>query len=317
MKETPDATAVVFEDGQLSYAELNARANRLAHYLRGLGIQPDDRVALCLERGFDMIVALLAASRQVRPHVPARSRLSRRPAPLHARRCPSPARSSPNRTCIPCSGSPYHPLPILLLGPNTAAWHNMPDTNPDPEEIGLTPQHLAYIIYTSGSTGIPKGVMVQHKGVVNRLLWMQHSYLLGPLDAVLQKTPFGFDVSVWEFFWPLLSGARLVAALPDGHKDPAYLVDTIRRNKITTLHFVPSMLPGFLDHAGGADCQSLLRIICSGEGLPANLIRRCNEQIPTAALHNLYGPTEATVDVTVGDVPALRHRMSYRSVVRS
>ena len=166
---TPDATAVVFEDGQLSYAELNARANRLAHYLRGLGIQPDDRIALCLERGFDMIVALLAALKAGAAYVPLDPAypVDRIRFMLH---------DAEPRALI--TQQNLHTLfrdldttrfPILLLGPNTAAWHSMPDSNPDPAEIGLTPQHLAYIIYTSGSTGIPKGVMVQHRGVVNRL----------------------------------------------------------------------------------------------------------------------------------------------------
>ncbi|WP_460427463.1 AMP-binding protein, partial [Azotobacter armeniacus] len=132
----------------------------------------------------------------------------------------------------------------------------------------------------------------------NRLVWMQEAYRLGDADTVLQKTPFGFDVSVWEFFWPLMVGARLVVANPGDHRDPARLVELIRRHRVTTLHFVPSMLQAFLAHAGIEACTSLARIVCSGEALPAEAQNAVFERLPQAALHNLYGPTEAAIDVT-------------------
>src|SRR5262249_51270026 len=145
----------------------------------------------------------------------------------------------------------------------------------------------------------PKGVMNEHHAVVNRLVWMQDAYGLDMRDAVLQKTPFSFDVSVWEFFWPLGFGARLVMAKPEGHKDPIYICETIRRNKITVIHFVPSMLQAFLDSADVGECSTLSHVVCSGEALSAQLALRWQERAPTtAALHNLYGPTEAAVDVT-------------------
>lgn len=159
------------------------------------------------------------------------------------------------------------------------------------------PASIAYIIYTSGSTGSPKGVMNTHRGICNRLLWMQAAYQLGPFDRVLQKTPYTFDVSVWEFFWPLLAGAALVVARPEGHRDNAYLVDVIRDRKITTLHFVPSMLKVFLEEKDLPIGDSLRRVICSGEALPQALQEEFLKRIP-AELHNLYGPTEAAVDVT-------------------
>ncbi|MBP5133471.1 amino acid adenylation domain-containing protein, partial [Pseudomonas protegens] len=161
--------------------------------------------------------------------------------------------------------------------------------------------HLAYVIYTSGSTGQPKGAMNEHRAVVNRLLWMQAQYRLGTEDAVLQKTPFSFDVSVWEFFWPLFTGARLVMARPDGHKDPAYLRQVIRDERISTLHFVPSMLDVFLAYGDTRECAGLRQVMCSGEALPGSLVRRFKQQLPQVALHNLYGPTEAAVDVTAWD----------------
>ena len=163
--------------------------------------------------------------------------------------------------------------------------------------VDVCPENLAYVIYTSGSTGQPKGAMNAHKAIVNRLLWMQEAYGLGPGDGVLQKTPFTFDVSVWEFFWPLMVGARLVLARPGGHQDPAYLARLISAEQVTTLHFVPSMLQVFLDEPAVRHCHSLKRVICSGEALPLALQERFF-QLCEAELLNLYGPTETAVEVT-------------------
>jgi len=184
---------------------------------------------------------------------------------------------------------------VLLLDPTWAAYGG--ESAEALEDLG-TPQDLAYVIFTSGSTGRPKGAMNEHRGIVNRLLWMQEQYALGVDDAVLQKTPFSFDVSVWEFFWPLMTGARLVIARPEGHRDSAYLVRLIGERAITTLHFVPSMLRAFLEEQGLEACRSLKRVICSGEALPHELQERFFARLPGVELHNLYGPTEAAVDVT-------------------
>ena len=154
------------------------------------------------------------------------------------------------------------------------------------------------MIYTSGSTGAPKGVMSIHRGICNRLFWMQEAYALAVEEGVLQKTPFTFDVSVWEFFWPLMTGARLVVAKPGGHMDSAYLIRTIRGQQVTTIHFVPSMLGVFLMDRDAGTCASLKRVICSGEALSEETQRRFFEVFPNVELHNLYGPTEASVDVT-------------------
>jgi amino acid adenylation domain-containing protein len=174
----------------------------------------------------------------------------------------------------------------------------------------MTAEALAYVIYTSGSTGQPKGVENTHRGICNRLLWMQDAYRLDGADRVLQKTPFGFDVSVWELFWPLMSGATLVLARPGGHRDRDYLVATIIGHGITTAHFVPSMLRLFLEAEGVAGCRaSLRRVVCSGEALALGLQQRFFERLADVALYNLYGPTEAAVDVThwtCRNDPALR-----------
>ncbi|MGY4786331.1 AMP-binding protein, partial [Rhodococcus opacus] len=159
-----------------------------------------------------------------------------------------------------------------------------------------------YVIFTSGSTGRPKGVAVPHEGVVNRLLWMQERYPLTSEDVILQKTPVTFDVSVWELFWPLIVGARLVIAEPDGHRDPAYLVNVMAENDVTTAHFVPSMLAVFTAEPAVTRCTSLRRVFASGEALPARTASRMRTLVPGARLHNLYGPTEASVDVTFHEV---------------
>ncbi|RWE51363.1 MAG: amino acid adenylation domain-containing protein, partial [Mesorhizobium sp.] len=169
---------------------------------------------------------------------------------------------------------------------------------------GLTARHLAYVIYTSGSTGTPKGAQNEHRAIINRLIWMQKAYALNATDVVLQKTPFGFDVSAWEFFWTLLEGATLVLAPPAAHKDPDALVNLIISRRITTAHFVPSMLVSFMDTNGVDRCTSLKRLVCSGEALPASLAQKVQRVLPWTGLHNLYGPTEAAIDVTAWTCPA-------------
>ena len=294
---TPDAPALVFEGASLTYAELNRRANRLAHYLGGLGVKPDARVAICVERGFEMVVALLAVVKAGGAYVPLDPAYPVERLKYMLEDSAAVALLTQNRLAG-MFAEVSHAMPVLDLTAPSPAWRDQPETDPDRAGLGLLPTHLAYVIYTSGSTGKPKGVMVEHRSLVNRLVWMQSAYGLDASDAVLQKTPFSFDVSVWEFFWPLMTGARLVMARPEGHKDPAYLVETIDRNKITTIHFVPSMLQVFLEQANAAKCSSLVRIISSGEALPVALARETRRRLPHAALHNLYGPTETTVDVT-------------------
>jgi len=176
-------------------------------------------------------------------------------------------------------------------------WASLKNTKTDNLPINVGGKNLAYAIFTSGSTGKPKGVPNVHEAIVNRLLWMQDMKLLTEADRVLQKTPFSFDVSVWEFFWPLVNGAALVMARPGGHRDPAYLVNVIAEQKITTLHFVPSMLSIFLEAGDLKRCGSVRQVFCSGEALPFELQQRFFERM-NAELHNLYGPTEAAVEVT-------------------
>ncbi|MBN8471529.1 non-ribosomal peptide synthase/polyketide synthase [Corallococcus exiguus] len=292
VERTPDAVALAFEGHTLTYRELDARANQLAHALIARGVGPEVRVGLLMERSLELVVALLATLKAGGAYVPfdpayPAQRLSwmledARPAVLLAQE-------------HLLSRLPSHDARVLCLD---TQW----------EDIALLPRHappsratadaLAYVIFTSGSTGRPKGAMNAHGPVVNRLLWMQSAYALGPADVVLQKTPFSFDVSVWEFFWPLMTGARLVLAKPGGHQDPAYLARLVAEAGVTTLHFVPSMLQVFLEEPALESCTSLRRVVCSGEALPLELAERCLRRLPWAGLHNLYGPTEAAVDVT-------------------
>ncbi|MBO0494138.1 non-ribosomal peptide synthetase [Pseudomonas sp. Marseille-Q1929] len=282
---TPDAIALKAGDVVLTYAELNTRANQLAHHLLALGVQPDSRVAICVERGLDMVVGLYAILKAGAAYVPLD------PAYPPERLAYMLEDSAP--VVVLAQGSTRGLLgavPVIdLEQPN---WSHQSTDNPQVNAMG------AYVIYTSGSTGQPKGVINDHAGVVNRLLWMQDAYGLKPHDRVLQKTPFSFDVSVWEFFWPLFTGARLVMARPGGHKDPLYLCEVIEAEQITTLHFVPSMLDVFLAHGDMRQAAGLVRVMCSGEALPGSLVRRFKQQLPGIGLYNLYGPTEAAVDVT-------------------
>ncbi|SFP36146.1 non-ribosomal peptide synthetase [Pseudomonas sp. NFPP28] len=282
---TPDAIAVKADDGVLTYAELNARANQLSRHLLELGVQPDSRVAICVERGLDMVIGLYAILKAGAAYVPLD------PAYPLERIAYMLEDSAP--VAVLAQGATRALLgevPVVDL--DQPSWQHQPVDNPH------VPAVSAYVIYTSGSTGQPKGVINDHPGVVNRLLWMQDAYGLQAHDRVLQKTPFSFDVSVWEFFWPLFTGACLVMARPGGHKDPVYLCEVIAAEQITTLHFVPSMLDVFLAHGDVSQAEGLVRVMCSGEALPGSLVRRFKQQLPGSQLHNLYGPTEAAVDVT-------------------
>ena len=288
---TPLAVAVSAEDESLSYAELNRRANMVAHRLRAAGAGPETLVGVCAERSAELVVALLgvlksgAAYVPLEPGYPAERlgyMVEDSGAPIVLTQCHLAG-------LLPVTDA----LVMLLDEPAESAGQ----PGHDPGRIA-TPPNPAYMIYTSGSTGRPKGVPNTHAAICNRLDWMQRTYPLCATDSVLQKTPTGFDVSVWEIFWPLLAGARVVLARPGGHKDPAYLRDLIVAEHVNVAHFVPSMLTAFLSADGVAGCRSLGRVICSGEELPLGTAAQFCARLPGCELHNLYGPTEAAIDVS-------------------
>jgi amino acid adenylation domain-containing protein len=291
---TPDAPAVLFEDEELSYRELARRANRLAHHLRALGVGPEVVVGVFLERSAEMVVALLAivkaggAYLPLDPEYPA-ERLSRL---LGTSRVPVVVTAGTLAAKLPPSGARQ------VLAEDFSAPGSPGDERPP--AVPLDPDNLAYVIHTSGSTGQPQGAMNTHRAICNRLFWMQQAYRLEPGERVVQKTPFGFDVSVWEFFWPLMTGACIVVALPGGHRDTAYLHRLFAERRIRVTHFVPSMLQVFLEEDGLAELTDLRLVVSSGEALSWELAERCLGELP-GALHNLYGPTEAAVDVTAWD----------------
>ncbi len=287
-EQTPDAIAVVFQNEQVTYQELNNRANQLAHHLQKLDAGTESLVGICMERSVEMVIALLATLKSGAAYVPLDPTYpAERLAFLLQDAGISVLLTQEHLLTV----LPQHSTHVLC---NDTAIGQESRTNPLCKTL---PGNVAYLIYTSGSTGKPKGVMISHEGICNRLLWMQEAYHLTGTDRVLQKTSFSFDVSVWEFFWPLLVGARLIMAEPEGHKDSAYLVKLIAEQQITVLHFVPSMLHIFLDESRLETCSSLRKVICSGEILPFEFQERFFARF-AAELHNLYGPTEASIDVT-------------------
>ncbi len=290
---TPAAPALRFEGREVSYGELDRRSNQLAHALRKRGVGPDTLVGVLMERSVEMVVALYAVLKAGGAYVPLdpeypRERLA---FMLEDARAPVILIQAHLASVLPEQGGA-----VVRVDTDWEAIAREPGEAPPRD--GLTLKNLAYVIYTSGSTGRPKGAMNEHGGILNRLQWMQRAYGLTAADRVLQKTPYSFDVSVWEFFWPLMVGASLVVARPQGHRDPAYLSQLIGAEGVTTLHFVPSMLAAFLDVGALDRCGSLRRVVCSGEALPASLADRFFARLPGVALDNLYGPTEAAVDVT-------------------
>ncbi|WP_439957560.1 amino acid adenylation domain-containing protein [Nocardia crassostreae] len=301
---TPDAVALVFEDERLTYRELSERANRLARRLLmgGNGPGPGLLVALAMRRSTELVVAMYAVLQTGAAYVPL-----------------DPDQPQERNGHILDTARPHliltttrdgfvageHEIPLLYVDDieeacrtySPAPISNFERTQP------LRAGDTAYVIFTSGSTGSPKGVAVSHAAIVNRLVWMQAEYRLRGDDVVLQKTPATFDVSVWEFFWPLQTGARLVVAKPDGHRDPVYLAQVIAEEAVTTVHFVPSMLSVFVATLGEeiAGGLRLRHVFASGEALPAPTAHKLRE-LTGARLHNLYGPTEAAVDVTYHEV---------------
>ncbi|HLM58538.1 MAG TPA: amino acid adenylation domain-containing protein [Pyrinomonadaceae bacterium] len=291
VERTPDHAAVVFEGEALTFRELNRQANRLAHHLRGLGVGPEVLVGVCMERSPDLIVALMAVLKAGGAYVPLDPDYPLERLAFILEDTAAPVILTQRALA---EGRSSLAARVVCVDAQREAFAHLSDDNP---ASGVTDENLAYVIYTSGSTGKPKGAMLHHRGVRNRLLWGITDYCLGATDAVLHKTPLSFDVSVWEIFAPLLSGARLVVARPGGHQDSAYLIKLMADERVTHVDFVPSMLQVFLDEEGLETCSSLKLVTCAGEALTTELRDRFYARTG-AKMYNLYGPTEASLAVT-------------------
>ncbi|MEU0677524.1 amino acid adenylation domain-containing protein [Streptomyces sp. NPDC006172] len=291
-----DREAVRHAGGTLTYGELDRRSARLARRLHELGVRPGDHVAVHMDRSERLVSALVGIVRSGAVYVPVD------PAnpPERVRYL---LEDSGARVVVADAALAEVPeqAGAVVICPDRdadrAALHALPAV---PPPVSVAPDDPVYTIYTSGTTGRPKGCRNSQQGVANRILWMQARFPLTARDRVAQKTPYGFDVSVWEFFWPLVAGAALVVARPGGHTDPAYLARLLRTERVTVTHFVPSVLGMFLRHPEAAEDTALRLVFTSGEALPVTTMRRFYTVFGTAGpeLHNLYGPTEAAIDVT-------------------
>jgi amino acid adenylation domain-containing protein len=291
VEKTPDAIAVVFEDEQLTYRELNAKTNQLAYYLRKQGVGPEVLVGICVQRSLEMIVGILGILKAGGAYLPLDPDYPMERLEFMV-----------EDAAVPVLLTQKH---LAAMLPETSTKVVFLDTDKDVLALGnkcnpaiaVKPENLAYVIYTSGSTGKPKGVMISHMALCNHMVWMQEVFPLIPADKVLQKTLFTFDASVWEFFAPLLAGASLIVAAPEDHRDSALLIETIKKQQVTVLQVVPSLLNMLIEDNAIEKCKSLRRVFCGGEVLPVRLCERFL-MISNADLINLYGPTESCIDAT-------------------
>ena len=302
VKKTPNNIALVFQDQTITYKELNNRANQLAHYIKltykninNTELGGDTLIALLLDRSIEMIVSILAVLKSGAAYVPISPEFPQQ-------RIDYILKDTQAQILI----SQLHLRDRLnQLDANlniVYADSDYLDYSVDNPNVQITSQNLAYVIYTSGTTGKPKGVMLEHQGIINRIQWMQSIYPLNYKDRVLHKTPYTFDVSVWELFWANWYGAAIVIAKPEGHKDCDYLYKEIVNNKVTITHFVPSMLDVFLEYifSNKKYLQELKTVFCSGEALTLNTVNKFYQLTENSdiQLYNLYGPTEVSIDVS-------------------
>ncbi|MBJ2279965.1 non-ribosomal peptide synthetase [Pseudomonas sp. MF6767] len=290
-QQTSDATALVWQDGSLTFAQLHTQANRLAHYLRDKGVGPDVCVAIAAERSPQLLIGLLAIIKAGGAYVPL-------DPDYPAERLAYMLKDSGVQLLLTQTALlPQLPSAegVCVIAMDSLHLDSWPTQAPG---LHLHGDNLAYVIYTSGSTGQPKGVGNTHGALAERLQWMQATYQLNETDVLMQKAPISFDVSVWECFWPLIAGCRLVLAGPGEHRDPHRIAQLVQEHGVTTLHFVPPLLQLFIDEPLVAECTSLRRLFSGGEALPAELRNRVLARLPAVQLHNRYGPTETAINVT-------------------
>ncbi len=293
VERSPQATAVVFENDQLSYEQLNQQANQLAHHLRTLGVKSEVLVGIYLERSLEMVVGLLGILKAGGAYLPL--------DPAYPSERLTYILKDSRISAIVTTQQLVSSLPdgITHIVCLDSDWHVISENNRENLVCNTTPDNLIYTIYTSGSTGQPKGVMITHAGICNQITWRQTTFRLTPADKVLQNISLSFDPSVWQIFWPLCWGAQLIMARPGGNLDSRYLVELILQQQITVMALVPSMLRVLLEEKQIENCQSLRHITCGGEALPVELIERFFTKLNLDdVLYNCYGPTEASIDAT-------------------
>lgn len=302
VEKTPDAKAVIFSNEGLTYRELNRKAGQLAYTLKQSGVKKNGIIGIMVERSLEMIIGIFGILKYGASYLPI--------SPDYPKKRIEFIVSDSNPSCLIVQSKTIHKISRvdkICINLSNKHIYKLPEYS---DADSVKPDDLMYVIYTSGSTGNPKGVMIEHHSVVNRLNWMQKRYPITNDDTILQKTPFVFDVSVWELFWWSITGARVSMLKPGFEKFPQGIIEEVERSKITTMHFVPSMFNSFLNYVSSKDCStkllSLRYIFCSGETLTPIHVKKFNTllwQKNGTRLTNLYGPTEATVDVTYYDCP--------------
>ncbi|TYA74716.1 non-ribosomal peptide synthetase [Seonamhaeicola marinus] len=292
VSKTPNAIALVFEEVSLTYKSLDEKSNQVARYLKGRGVTKNDIVAISLERSLEMMICIYGIVKMGAAYLPidTGTPIDRLNYILKDAQVKALIYNHEKINLESLDFQNRFHVQDIVIQEGTPQF--------DAESVTILPNDLAYVIYTSGSTGNPKGVMCHHEGICNRLNWMNADYPITSKDTFIQKTPITFDVSLWELFWPLQQGAKLVIEVPDGHKNPEKLIHSIRKHKVTNIHFVPSMLNVFIENEEVEACESLKRIFCSGEALSAPIVKSVYNKLENVEVHNLYGPTEASVDVT-------------------
>lgn len=304
VRRCPDNSAVIFGSETLTYNDLNSKSNQLAHFLRDLDPKPNDVIAIAADRSLEMLIGIWGIIKSGCAYLPIapQSPVER----INYMLSDSNAKIFlvPNKLNLEID---FKGIVIDLSRPDFL------NNSSDNLQSINKPQDLVYVIYTSGSTGKPKGVMIEHRSLINRLCWMQKQFPINANDVVLQKTPFYFDVSVWELFWWSLYGAAMYFLIPGGEKIPTFIIDAVKKHKVTVIHFVPSMLSVFLEYLenkGDEEIEklvSLKQVFCSGETLTPAYVNRFNKIIAKrmgTKLVNLYGPTEATIDVSYFRCPS-------------
>lgn len=289
--KTPNQVALVFKEESLTYKELDEKSNQVARFLIQKGVKNNDIIALSINRSLEMMIYIYGIIKAGAAYLPLATDLPTKRLEFILKDAASKVLFYNHSNIEGSVQENFECYDVTNIDDEISSLNTLK------EQIHNSPEDLAYVIYTSGSTGEPKGVKCHHAGICNRLNWMNNDYPITPKDVCIQKTPITFDVSLWELFWPLQEGAKLIIEIPEGHKNPEKLINTIEQHQVTNIHFVPSMLNVFNQTIGIENCTSLKRIFCSGEALSVPIVKNAYDKLDIE-IHNLYGPTEASVDVT-------------------